>query len=150
GTPGPSNLIYSDGTSSAQTLSDYKSGVFTAGTIAPRDALSISELPPFLSTTAGDVTFLHINPAVPTQLESGGTPAGGITDDFDGNTRSSVTPDIGAYCGSPRHPESQTPPPAAHPARAPAGPPMAAARRNRTARSPPGRASAARSPPHRQ
>ncbi|MBK9792580.1 MAG: hypothetical protein IPP60_05630 [Sphingobacteriales bacterium] len=47
GTPGATRLIYYDGTSNAQTLAAYKSGVFTAGTIAPRDANSITENPPF-------------------------------------------------------------------------------------------------------
>lgn len=96
GTPGASNLIYSDGTSSAQTLAAYKNGVFTAGTIAPRDSVSITEAPPFLSTTGSSPDFLHINPASPTQAESGAAPVAGITDDFDGNVRNVSTPDIGA------------------------------------------------------
>ena len=36
GTPSATNLIYFDGTSNAQTIAAYKSGVFTAGTIAPQ------------------------------------------------------------------------------------------------------------------
>ncbi len=96
GTPSATNLIYSDGTSTAQTITAYKNGVFTAGTIAPRDSASISENPPFLSTTGSSAQFLHINPATPTQLESGGIPVAGITDDFDGDTRNASTPDIGA------------------------------------------------------
>ncbi|HLO54419.1 MAG TPA: hypothetical protein VK169_09030 [Saprospiraceae bacterium] len=100
GTPGASNLIYSDGTSNAQTLASYKSGVFTAGTIAPRDALSVSEDPTFLSTSGSSANFLHINSAVPTQIESGGTLVAGITDDFDGDTRNVTTPDIGADEGT--------------------------------------------------
>ncbi len=51
GTPGPYNLIYYDGTSSAQTLYAYKTGVFTAGTIASRDAASVTELPTFVNTS---------------------------------------------------------------------------------------------------
>jgi hypothetical protein len=96
GTPSPTNLIYSDGTSSAQTILNYKNGVFTAGTISPRDSASISENPPFLSTTGSSPNFLHINPATPTQIESGATSVAGITDDFDGDTRNVSTPDIGA------------------------------------------------------
>lgn len=95
GTPSATNLIYSDGTSSAQTLVLYKNGVFTAGTIAPRDSSSVSENPPFLSTTGLSSNFLHINPATPTQIESGGASIAGFTDDFDGNVRAG-TPDIGA------------------------------------------------------
>jgi hypothetical protein len=96
GTPSATNLIYNDGTSSAQTITAYKNGVFTAGTIAPRDSASIGENPPFLSTTGSNANFLHINPATPTQIESGAAPIAGITDDFDGNTRNATTPDIGA------------------------------------------------------
>jgi hypothetical protein len=96
GAPGPSNLIYADGTSTAQTISAYRSGVFTAGTIFPRDTGSVSENPPFLSTTGSSANFLHINPAAPTQIESGGAPIAGITDDFDGDARNVSTPDIGA------------------------------------------------------
>ena len=100
GTPSATNLIYADGTSTAQTIIDYKNGVFTAGTIAPRDAASISENPPFLSTVGSNANFLHINPATPTQIESGAAPIAGITDDFDGNARSGSTPDIGADEGA--------------------------------------------------
>ena len=96
GTPSATNLIYSDGTSTAQTISAYKSGAFTAGTIAPRDSASISENPPFLSTTGSSANFLHIDTTIATQLESGGIPIAGITDDFDGDTRNVSTPDIGA------------------------------------------------------
>ena len=96
GTPGPSNLIYSDGTSTAQTITAYKNGVFTAGTISPRDSNSISENPPFLSTTGSSGDFLHVSTVTPTQVEGGGTPVTGITDDYDGDTRNVGTPDIGA------------------------------------------------------
>jgi hypothetical protein len=96
GTPGLTRLIYSDGTSTAQTIAIYKTGVFTAGTIAPRDSASISENPTFLSTSGASATFLHIDATVATQIESGGAPIGGITDDFDGDLRHPSTPDIGA------------------------------------------------------
>ena len=96
GTPGASNLIYADGTSTAQTIAAYRNGVFTAGTIAPRDSVSVSENPPFLSTTGANANFLHINPAIATQAESGAAPIATVTDDFDGNARNASTPDIGA------------------------------------------------------
>jgi hypothetical protein len=96
GVPGANNLIYSDGTSSAQTMTAYKTGVFTAGTIAPRDASSITENPTFLSNTGSSANFLHIDPTVATQVESGASTISGITDDFDGDTRNLSTPDIGA------------------------------------------------------
>ena len=85
GTPSATNLIYSDGTSSAQTINQYKNGVFTAGTIAPRDSASFSENPTFLSTTGSSANFLHIDPTVSTRIESGGANIAGITDDFDGD-----------------------------------------------------------------
>jgi len=100
GTPSATNLIYSDGTSVAQTIAAYKTGAFTAGTISPRDSASVGENPPFLSTTGASPNFLHINPATPTQLESGAAPIAGITDDFDGDVRNVSTPDIGADEGS--------------------------------------------------
>jgi hypothetical protein len=96
GTPSATNLIYYDGTSTAMTIAAYKSGVFTAGTIAPRDSASFSENPDFLSTTGSSVDFLHIDPTTATQIESGAAPIGGITDDFDGNARNVSTPDVGA------------------------------------------------------
>jgi hypothetical protein len=100
GAPSATNLIYADGTSTAQTITTYKNGVFTAGTIAPRDSASISENPPFLSTTGANANFLHIDPAIATQIESGGTPVVGIIIDFDGDTRNVSTPDIGADEGN--------------------------------------------------
>src|SRR5205823_8573867 len=41
--------------------------------------------------------------SVPTQLESGGAPITGFTDDFDGQTRNTTTPDVGAdeFTGTP-------------------------------------------------
>jgi hypothetical protein len=96
GTPSATNLIYSDGTSTAQTMAAYKSGAFTAGTIAPRDSASFTENPPFLSTTCGNANFLHINTGIATQIESGATPIAGLTTDFDGDTRNATTPDVGA------------------------------------------------------
>ncbi len=90
GTPGASHLIFYDGTNSDQTLAAFKTRV------TPREAVSITENPAFVSTSGGDATFLHINPVTPTQLESGGTPITGITDDYDGDTRNALTPDIGA------------------------------------------------------
>ncbi|MEO7444935.1 MAG: T9SS type A sorting domain-containing protein [Ferruginibacter sp.] len=90
GTPGANNVIFYDGTNSDQTIADYMTRV------SPRDANSISENPAFLSTDGANATFLHINPIIPSQLESGASAIGGITDDYDGETRSITTPDIGA------------------------------------------------------
>ncbi len=89
GTPAANRLIFYDGTNSDLTLAAYKARV------APRDINAISELPPFVNvaTTPYD---LHINTTIATQVESGGTPVAGITDDIDGNARNATSPDIGA------------------------------------------------------
>ena len=98
GAPNASHLIFFDGTNSDQTLASY------AGRVAPRDAGSISENPPFLSTSCGDPNFLHINSSIATQVESSAVNIGGITDDFDNDIRqgnsgysgTGTAPDIGA------------------------------------------------------
>lgn len=68
--------------------------------LANRDQLSVAENPTFLSTTGSSSNFLHIDPTVPTQIESGAVPIGGITDDYDGDVRNVSTPDIGADEGT--------------------------------------------------
>ncbi|MBK9643177.1 MAG: hypothetical protein IPO72_18330 [Saprospiraceae bacterium] len=83
-------LIFFDGTNADSVLADFKTRVST------REANSISESPNFLSTLGSNANFLHIDPAKPTSLESGGAAVAGITTDFDGNTRNATTPDIGA------------------------------------------------------
>jgi parallel beta-helix repeat protein len=90
GTPGTNNLIYADGTNGDQTLAAYKARVVA------RDVASVTENPHFLSITGSAANFLHINPAIATQIESGGTPISNVTDDFDGDARNAATPDIGA------------------------------------------------------
>lgn len=90
GPPSAGRLIFFDGTNSDQTIADYKSRV------TPRETASITENPNLLSTTGSAANFLHINTAIPTQIESGGIPIAGVTDDYDGDTRNPTTPDIGA------------------------------------------------------
>jgi subtilisin-like proprotein convertase family protein len=98
GTPGANKLIFYDGTNSDQTLSSYQARV------NPRDGVSVTENPPFLSTSGSNINFLHINTAVPTQIESGAVNISGITDDYDANIRqgnagysgTGLAPDIGA------------------------------------------------------
>jgi len=96
GTPGPGNLIFTDGTNMLQTLADYKTHV------SPREMQSVTELPPFISAP----NDLHINTATATLLESGGAPVStpiSIGDDYYGTSRSATTPDIGAeeFVGTP-------------------------------------------------
>ncbi len=104
GTPGATRLIYADGTSTAQTIAAYTGGVFTAGTIAPRDAASVSEAPNWVSTTGSSSDFLHIDTGIATQIESGGAAIASYDNDIDDNIRqgsfgypgSGTAPDIGA------------------------------------------------------
>jgi len=96
GTPSASNLLYYDGTNSIQTIGDLKT------LMAPRDANSVTELPPFVNVTTAPYD-LHLQTTIPTQCESGGSPVStpiAITDDYDGNTRNVTTPDIGADEGA--------------------------------------------------
>ncbi|WP_165822087.1 T9SS type A sorting domain-containing protein [Hymenobacter edaphi] len=98
GTPAANRVIYVEGTATLanaqQTLAAYK------GYIGSRDQLAVTENPPFLSTTGTDATFLHINPATATQVEAGGAAISGVTTDFDGDTRNTTTPDLGADEGT--------------------------------------------------
>ncbi len=81
GNPGPNNLIYFDGTNADQSISLFKTRV------TPREALSFSELPPFIDPASHN---LHISPAVATMVESSGiriTTPSAIPVDFDNDTR---------------------------------------------------------------
>ena len=92
GTPSATNVIYYDGTNSAQTIAEFKT------IVSPRDAASFAENVPFINSTTAPFN-LHVNTGTATQTESGGTPVTSpvaVTDDFDGNTRNVSTPDVGA------------------------------------------------------
>lgn len=98
GTPSATNLIFSDGTNFDQTLAAYQTRV------AARDAASFTELPPFISTVGSSPDFLHLDPDVVTQAESGAVNIATYTDDFDDDIRQGnagydgigSAPDIGA------------------------------------------------------
>ncbi|MBF9143256.1 T9SS type A sorting domain-containing protein [Hymenobacter properus] len=99
GTPSATNLIYVEGQSvpyvnAQQTLTDYKN--FMAG----REANSVTENPPFVSTSGTNANFLRVSTTTPTQIESGGVPINGITTDYANATRSTTAPDLGAYEGT--------------------------------------------------
>jgi len=65
-----------------------------------QDANSCATNPQYIAPNGNTATLdLHINAGIPTQVESGGTPLP-VTDDYDGNTRNSSTPDIGADEGT--------------------------------------------------
>lgn len=82
--------IYTNGTNTDLTLDAFKTRA------AGPDLLSVNENPSFASTTGSAVNYLHINPAVPTQIESRGVAIASVIDDFDGDVRNVSTPDIGA------------------------------------------------------
>ena len=96
GSPSTNKLILTDGTNLVQTLGGLQ-------TLTLGDAASLSFLPNFLSTTPSAANFVHIDPAVVTQLESGSINLS-INDDFDGDIRAlaagyagtGTAPDIGA------------------------------------------------------
>jgi len=94
GTPTASNVIFTDGINSYQTLSSY------IATVSPRDANSVTENPNFVSVVGSNANFLNINTGTPTQIESGASPISGITDDYAGTIRNVSTPDIGAWEGA--------------------------------------------------
>jgi hypothetical protein len=108
GLPGAGNLIYSDGTSSAQTMQEYIASDFTAGKIAPRDQASITENPHFLSINGSQPDFLKISTLLVTFIESGAANIEGISTDYEGDIRADnpgypsqqngfgTSPDIGA------------------------------------------------------
>ncbi|HPT72074.1 MAG TPA: BNR-repeat neuraminidase N-terminal domain-containing protein [Candidatus Cloacimonadota bacterium] len=88
GTPGAQHLIYLNGANSYQTLAAYQTQV------TPLENASVTENPPFVSATD-----LHIQTTVITKIESNGlliTSPVAITNDIDGDLRSTSNPDIGA------------------------------------------------------
>ena len=90
GTPGAGRNLLSDDVNFFQTLTALKAG------LTPRESNSVSELPAFLSTNGADANYLHLNFSTPSAATDGGSPITGITSDYDGDTRNTLTPDIGA------------------------------------------------------
>ncbi len=96
GTPGATNLIYTEGTAttftnSQQTIAAHKTFM------GNRDQSSASENVTFQSTTGSSADFLKYDLSIATQAESGGAAISGFTTDFAGATRNVSTPDIGAW-----------------------------------------------------
>lgn len=93
GTPGTSNLIYFDGTTSYQTLEEFKTLVGPT-----REAYSVSGYPGFTSSTNLIPDGTNANSWT---VYNNGTHIEGITTDYAGNPRPLTvalgTPDIGAY-----------------------------------------------------
>ncbi len=97
GTPSASNCIYFDITNTDQAITDYQTRV------SPKEAGSFTEAfttgTYFTSLTGSNAGFLHIPNGLTTQLESGATTIGTVTDDYDGQTRPvspGTAPDVGA------------------------------------------------------
>lgn len=92
------STLYTDGTNTHTTLAAYQ------GFVTPREALSITVAPTFLSTSCGNANFLHLDPSIFTAIESGGANISGLTTDIDGQTRAGnagytgtgSAPDLGA------------------------------------------------------
>jgi hypothetical protein len=78
----PNNCIVRAGGTDYHTLPAWQA--------TGKDINSYNEMPNFLGP------YLHINAAIPTWLESRGTPIAGIDTDFDGEPRHAIMPDIGA------------------------------------------------------
>jgi hypothetical protein len=57
---------------------------------------SLNEMPHFLSLNGIDSNYLHIDPAIPTQIEGGAIPIPGVSDDIDRTLRNPLIPDVGA------------------------------------------------------
>lgn len=98
GIPGINRLIFTDGTTSKQTLPSFQT------LVTPRDNVSVSENTSFLSTAGSNTNFLHVDVGIPSLTESGAVNIAGLTEDFDGQTRqgnagysgTGTAPDIGA------------------------------------------------------
>jgi len=88
--------------SDVTSFANWKSTSFAAGIGPGLDANSFNSDPQFLTPNGTSATVdLHINPSVTTVVEGNGLAIAGITDDFDGQTRASLTPtDIGADAGN--------------------------------------------------
>lgn len=91
-------FIFADGTNIETSIDAFKARV------SPRENNSISETVNFLSTNPADATYLHINPTIPTAIESSALPIANVITDFDsdirqgqiGYTGTGTAPDIGA------------------------------------------------------
>ena len=112
-----SNLMYAGTPSATSVILNDNGTVYsvfgpaaTAGTfqnlVTTRESLSFTEPVPVTAGGPTDYfqslnctlngTYLHMTNGLTTQVEGGANPIAGITTDFDGNTRSTTLPDVGA------------------------------------------------------
>ncbi|MBS1743320.1 MAG: hypothetical protein JST81_09820, partial [Bacteroidetes bacterium] len=66
--------------------------LFKAALTSPRENLSIGDNPAFVNTAQND---LHLDPSNNCNIDGAGTPIASYTDDYDGDTRDALLPDIG-------------------------------------------------------
>ncbi len=83
-------IIFADGTNTSATIVAYQT------LVAPREALSITAIPTFLSVVTSNPNFLHIDGTVTSPIESGASVIATVTDDFDGDIRQGA----GGYTGT--------------------------------------------------
>jgi len=108
-TPGALNFIYANGAAGALTNKQQTLTAFQTYVGPTRENASKTENVLFLNTTTGaNANYLHIDPTVATQVESGAVNIATYTDDFDNDVRqgnpgyagSGTAPDIGADEGN--------------------------------------------------
>jgi|GEM_PF-687396 len=90
GTPATNILILQQGSTTAQTVAAAKT------ILTPRESNSFTENVPFASTTPSATNYLHIPDNSVTIADGNALPISAVTTDFDGDTRSTTIPDIGA------------------------------------------------------
>lgn len=94
------NIYFGNGTGAVfGTINNGVSDVTTyaSGWVATDNASGAANPQFFNPTGSASTGDLHINPILPTPIESAGAAIAGITDDFNGQTRTGLTPtDIGA------------------------------------------------------
>ncbi len=99
------NLYLSNGTGSyfgAVSSSNYSTFTAWKSANALFDSRSVNDDPQFINPTGSTASLsLHIPDTLGTKVEASGINIGSVSDDFDGDSRSSYTPvDIGADCGN--------------------------------------------------
>ncbi len=97
GTPGTNNVIYWDATNNLTAVPAFQA-------LVVGEAGSFTENPTFISTVSSNASYLRINPAVTSLIESGSVVNPIMNNDIDGDIRAGITgytgtgsaPDIGA------------------------------------------------------
>jgi hypothetical protein len=99
---GSDNNLYSSPTNSlfAVGFTTYTGLAGLKANLGGRDMNSVTDVVPFLSTSAASASFLSVSTSSATMIEQGAQPIAWITDDFYGNPRDPSAPDIGAIEGN--------------------------------------------------